>query len=60
MNSILGFDTVEEIAKYIIREAKEYNLRVTLEVEPGKYELSVEPWENVIVYCPYHQKEIKN
>ena len=59
MDKIFGFEKAEDIAKYLTEHARENNLRITLTVEPGRYEVIVEPWENVVMYCPYHQKEMK-
>ena len=60
MDTIFGFDKAEDIATYLASHAKENNLRITLTVEPERYEVNIEPWENVVIYCPYHQKEIKD
>ena len=59
MDKIFGFEKVEDIAKYLTDHVRENNLRITITVEPERYEMSVEPWENIVMYCPYHQKEIK-
>ena len=58
MVNLLGFETAEDIAKYMIEHAKKDNLRITIMIEPGRYEINVEPWKDVVMYCPYHQKEI--
>lgn len=56
--NVFGFENAEELAKYLIEHAKKDDLRITVTVEPERYEITVEPWENVVMYCPYHQKEI--
>jgi len=52
----LGLKDAQDIAEYIMARAKDDKLSVTLTVEPMRYELRVEPWENVAMLCPYRGK----
>lgn len=53
----LNMSNIEEIAMYIIKLAKEEKLSVTLTAEPGRTEIQVYPWNDVVVHCPYDKKE---
>lgn len=52
----MGMKDAEEVASFLMKLAKEQNLSVTLTIEPGRTEVRVEPWQNVVMYCPYDKK----
>lgn len=56
MFEALGLKDAQEVAEYIMARAKDDKLAVTLTVEPMRYEIRVEPWENVAMLCPYRGK----
>lgn len=49
----MNMKDAEEVAKFLMQLAKEQNLSVTLTIEPGRTEIQVTPWDNVVVHCPY-------
>ena len=51
----MGMKDGEELAKFIMEHAKEENLSVTLTIEPSRTEIRVEPFKDVVMYCPYHR-----
>ena len=53
MDNLFGMETVDEIAAFILEKAKNEKVAVTLTIEPTRHELRVEPWENVVMSCPY-------
>lgn len=61
MNEIRDFfmnmKDAEEVANFLMKLAREQNLSVTLTVEPGRTEVQVQPWENVVMFCPYHREK---
>ena len=52
----MGMSDAEEIARFLMDHAREQKVSVTLTVEPGRTEVSVQPWENVVMSCPYHKE----
>ena len=51
----MSMKDAEEVAQFLMKLAREQNLSVTLTIEHGRTEVQVQPWENVTVYCPYHE-----
>ena len=58
---MLDFDreAIDCIIGGILERVKTDNVRATVTWEPGRIELTVEPYESYQVSCPY-QKESKN
>lgn len=53
--SFMGMKDAEEIAAYMIKMAKDERVAITLTCEPGRTEIRAEPWENIVVACPYQK-----
>ena len=52
----MGMSDAEEIARFLMDHAREQKVSVTLTVEPGRTEVSVQPWESVVMFCPYRKE----
>lgn len=55
MDELFNMNDVQEVAACILDKVKNEKVAVTLTIEPMRRELRVEPWENVVMFCPYRK-----